>query len=90
MEIKYCQSCGMPLTDENLFGTNADNSKNQEYCCYCYKDGAFTQDVTMDEMIEHCAQFVEEFNKDSDTKYSRQEAIEQMKLYFPKLKRWQV
>ena len=25
---------------------------------YCYKDGQFLQDCTMDEMIEHCAQFV--------------------------------
>ena len=43
MEMKFCQSCGMPLTDEVL-GTNADGSKNEEYCIYCYKDGAFTGD----------------------------------------------
>ena len=29
-KIKYCQSCGMPLTDEVL-GTNADGSKNEDY-----------------------------------------------------------
>jgi hypothetical protein len=26
-DIKFCQSCGMPLTDDVL-GTNADGSKN--------------------------------------------------------------
>ena len=26
-EMKFCQSCGMPLNDE-LLGTNADGSKN--------------------------------------------------------------
>ena len=39
-EMKFCQSCGMPLTDDVL-GTNADGSKNEEYCMYCYKDGKF-------------------------------------------------
>ena len=39
METKFCQSCGMPLTPE-ILGTNADGSKNEEYCIYCYKDGA--------------------------------------------------
>ena len=74
MEQKFCQSCGMPLTEE-LFGTNADGSKNEEYCIYCYKDGKFLQDCTMEEMIGHCAQFVDEY-------------IAQMKMYFPLLKRW--
>ena len=85
--MKFCQSCGMPLTDEVL-GTNADGSKNEEYCMYCYKDGKFTQDCTMDEMIEHCAQFVGDFNKDSGQQLSKEEAIGQMKMYFPHLKRW--
>lgn len=56
-EQKFCQSCGMPLTNDVL-GTNADGSKNEDYCMYCYMDGQFLQDCTMDEMIEHCAQFV--------------------------------
>ena len=85
--MKFCQSCGMPLTDEVL-GTNADGSKNEEYCMYCYKDGKFTQDCTMDEMIEHCAKFVGEFNEGSGLQLTREEAIGQMKMFFPHLKRW--
>ena len=34
---KLCQSCAMPLTEESLLGTNADGTKNGEYCIYCYK-----------------------------------------------------
>lgn len=84
----FCQSCGMPLTVAEHYATNADGSTNKDYCCYCFKDGKFTQDCTMDEMIIHCAGFVEEFNKDSEKKLTKEEAIQQMKQYFPMLKRW--
>ena len=77
----------MPLTEE-LLGTNADGSKNEDYCIYCYKDGKFLQDCTMDEMIEHCAQFVDEVNKGLPQPITREEYIGQMKMYFPHLKRW--
>ena len=35
MEQKFCQSCGMPLTEE-ILGTNADGIKNEDHCIYCY------------------------------------------------------
>ena len=88
-EQNFCQSCGMPMLSAEQFGTETNGNPNADYCLYCYKDGAFSQDLTMDEMIEHCAQFVEEFNKDSEHKVTREEAIAQMKAYFPNLKRWQ-
>ena len=88
MEQKFCQSCGMPLSEEVL-GTQADGSQSEDYCKYCYADGKFTMDCTMDEMIAHCAQFVEEFNKDADVKVTREEAIARMRQFFPHLKRWQ-
>ena len=84
----FCQSCGMPMQTSDLFGTNEDGSANHEYCCYCYKNGAFVQDYTMDEMIDHCIKFLDEFNGACDTKFSKDEAIAQMRNYFPKLKRW--
>jgi len=56
MEEKYCQSCAMPMgADDEMYGTNADGKKNDEYCKYCFENGTFTSDCTMDEMIEHCA-----------------------------------
>ncbi|MDR2897495.1 MAG: zinc ribbon domain-containing protein [Spirochaetaceae bacterium] len=52
-EQKFCQSCGMPLETVGVIGTNADQSKNEDYCFYCFKDGAFTQDVTMESIIRN-------------------------------------
>jgi len=88
MEQKVCQSCGMPLQTTEEMGTNRDGSKNQEYCTYCYQQGAFTKDCTMDEMIETCCNYLDEFNKDSAKKFSKEEAIAAMKQFFPTLKRW--
>ena len=87
MEQRFCQSCGMPLTD-NVLGTNADGSKNEDYCMYCYKDGKFLQDCTMEEMIEHCAQFVNAVNEGLQKPITKEEYIGMMKTYFPQLKRW--
>ncbi len=87
MEMKFCQSCGMPLTSE-ILGTNADGSPNEDYCIYCYKDGKFTQDMTMEQMIDHCAQFTEEINKQSGQNLTREQAKEMMRQFFPHLKRW--
>ena len=75
MEIKFCQSCGMPLTNE-ILGTNADGSTNEDYCVYCYKDGKFAQDMTMEQMIDHCAQFTDEINKQSGQNLTKEQAKE--------------
>lgn len=88
MEQNFCQSCGMPLTEEH-FSKNQDGTQNTTYCSYCYKDGEFTSDVTMDEMINQCVQYLDEFNKDSEQKFTKEEAIAQMKQYFPKLQQRQ-
>ena len=86
-EMKFCQSCGMPQNDQVL-GTNADGSKNEDYCMYCYKDGAFTSDCTMDEMIDFCAQFVDEVNNNMPKPMTQEEYKGMMRQYFPTLKRW--
>lgn len=85
---RFCQSCGMPMQTTDQFGTNKNCSLNQEYCCYCYKDGTFIQDCTMDGMIEHCIKYLDEFNGACNTQLSKEEAIAEMKKHFPKLKRW--
>ena len=53
MEMKFCQSCGMPLTSNEVCGTNADGSLSADYCTYCYQNGKFTQDCTMDLSLIH-------------------------------------
>ncbi len=85
---QFCQSCGMPLVQNEDCGTNADGSINFDYCKYCYQGGKFLQDYTMDEMIEHCAQFVGAVNQGLEKPITKEEYIGTMKTYFPQLKRW--
>ncbi|MDU5144035.1 MAG: effector binding domain-containing protein [Paenibacillus dendritiformis] len=80
---RECQSCGMPLHSEEQLGTDKGNGKVQDYCIYCYEDGAFKQpDMTMEEMIEACVPFVVENGMEE------QAARAMLKNYLPTLKRW--
>ena len=85
---QFCQSCGMPLTSDDDCGTQADGSVQYDYCRYCYDHGRFTYDCTMEEMIERCSQFVDEVNKHLPQPITREQYKEQMRQYFPMLKRW--
>ena len=85
---QFSQSCGMPLTKNEDCGTNVDGSTNYDYCQYCYKDGNFLQECTMDEMIEHCSQFVDEVNKNMPKPMTKEEYKQMMQGFFPMLKRW--
>lgn len=87
MEQRYCQSCGMPLAETNA-GTNSDGSKSEDYCCYCFKDGAFIQDFNMSQMIEYCVQFTDQINEENGWNLTPQQAKAQMQQFFPTLKRW--
>ena len=89
MDQMFCQSCGMPLKDD-ILGTNADGTKSEEYCMYCYKDGAFTGDFNMEEMVQFCAQYVDEFNKNTGQKLNKEEYKEVLRKFYPSLKRWQL
>lgn len=88
-EMLFCQSCGMPMLQPDHFGTEADGSPNQEYCAYCYKDGNFTADCSMEEMIQFNAQFHDQMHGEDGHPYTREEAIAEMRKFFPMLKRWQ-
>ena len=85
---QFCQSCGMKLSRIEDFGTNEDGSTNFDYCQYCYKDGHFLQDVTMEGMIEHCAQFISEMNKMMPKPMTADEYRQMANAFFPMLKRW--
>ena len=88
MEAKFCQSCGMPMTETAHFGTEHNGVKSNDYCGYCYKNGAFTSDVTMEQMVDICLEYLDEFNKDSEHKFTKEEARAGMLEFFPTLKRW--
>lgn len=77
-----CQSCGMPMADESLFGTNADKSINSEYCKYCFTNGSFHKEETMAEMIETCIPFM------TQEGMAEADARRIMESTLPNLKRW--
>ena len=85
---QFCQSCGMPLTSKENCGTNADGSTNFDYCRYCFQAGKFTQDFTMDQMIEFCSEFIDEVNKGLPQPMTKEQYVQMMRGYFPMLKRW--
>ncbi len=77
-----CQSCGMPMTKPSEYGTEKDGRKSQKYCTYCYQNGRFTKDCTMEEMIDTNIKYAPEIYKDPDA--SRKLLGE----YLPTLERW--
>lgn len=83
-KLTFCQSCGMPLLDEASLGTNEDGTPNPDYCSYCYQQGDFTADLTMDEMIDTCVPFMTQAHPE----LSSRQAHEMMRLVLPTLKRW--
>lgn len=83
MNAVYCQSCGMPMNEEKIFGTEKDEGKSREYCVYCYEKGEFKQpNMTVEDMIDLCVPFMKEDGK------SEEEARTILTNFLPTLKRW--
>lgn len=78
-----CQSCAM-IMSQNDYGKNADGTTNEEYCKYCFPNGKFGKDETMEEMIESSIRF---WINDTDCK-TAEDARRKMLGIFPNLKRW--
>ena len=88
MRNMCCQSCAMPFWDsKEAHGTNADGSVNADYCGYCYQDGEFTNDCTMEEIIELCVA-LRVSHPDDEIKMSEGVAMDMMSSFIPTLKRW--
>ncbi len=80
---KLCQSCGMPMNkDPEHGGTNADGTKNETYCSYCFKSGEFTQaNFTAKEMQDFCVTKMKEMGYPKILAWILTRGI-------PKLERW--
>lgn len=87
-EMLICQSCGMPLENEKMKGTTKDGSISDEYCVYCFALGAFTAEMTMEEMIETNLEYLDEWNASIGANMTKEEATEQLRVFLPTLKRW--
>ena len=81
-ENRICQSCGMPMSEDDLLGKNKDGSINNDYCKYCYDNGKFIDNVTMEEYIDICSLYGEQAGMTND------EMKEYLTKLFPTLKRW--
>ena len=79
---KICQSCGMPIKNDDDLGFDEDGERNEFYCKYCYNNGEFIDNVTMEKYIEMCSQFGEQAGM------TNQQMKEYCTKLFPTLKRW--
>ncbi len=56
MPNNKCQSCSMPISKKEDYGTNADGSISKEFCRFCFQKGAFTEpNITLDGMVDKVA-----------------------------------
>ena len=81
----FCQSCGMPLQKAADFGTAVDGFRVNDYCSFCFQDGAFTApDITAEAMIDKCAGLMAQRGIMPDA-----QARAMMAEIVPRLRRWQ-
>lgn len=79
----FCQSCGMILTDPSELGTTSEGEATDDYCKWCYEQGEYTYETTMEAMIEDCAPRLAQ-----NTGMTLDEAVSLMGAVLPDLKRW--
>ncbi len=75
-----CQCCGMPLEDA-IIGRNKDGSLNEDYCQWCYADGAYTYS-NMDDLIDVCVGHM------AGEGFSEEQARAYLKQKLPTLNYW--
>ena len=83
MPEHYCESCGMYLSNPEEFGTDSAGHKTDHYCKWCYDQGRYTYETTMEAMIEDCAPRLAE-----NTGMTLDEAVSLMGAVLPQLERW--
>lgn len=77
-----CQSCGIPLEEDWIKGTEQNNIKSDLYCKFCYKNGHFI----------HPEINIEEMKKITETQMEKlalsPDFIKKVVAILPLLKRW--
>jgi hypothetical protein len=77
-----CQSCGIPLETEAVKGTEKNGLKSNEYCKYCYEDGAFKNPtMTLEDMKNNVKSIMKKLELKED-------AIQNILPILQTLKRW--
>ena len=75
-----CQCCGMPLEDSTL-SREPDGSFNEEYCKWCYADGAFKYS-SKEELIDLCVTHM------ASEQWSAEQVRAHMEAVVPQLSHW--
>lgn len=83
MPEHYCQSCGMMFTGPDQHGHEADGTETEDFCRWCYDQGSYTYETTMEEMIEDCAPHMAEHMG-----WSVDECASLLGAILPNLRRW--
>ncbi|WP_291289482.1 TipAS antibiotic-recognition domain-containing protein [Enorma sp.] len=83
MPEHYCQSCGMMFTAPGQHGHEADGSEAEDFCRWCYENGVYTYETSMDETIEDCAPRMAEAMG-----WTVDEAASLLGAVLPTLRRW--
>ena len=78
-----CQCCGMPLTEDGQISTEPDGAMNEDYCKWCYKDGAFAY-TSMQQLIDFCVPMLAEQHPELTAEQVRS----MMEAQLPRLKHW--
>lgn len=78
----------LDLTKVEYLGTNSDQTPSHEFCYYCLKDGEYTVDYSMQQMIDVWVKYTDKYNVYADTSYQPGELKEILCQRLPGLNRW--
>jgi len=73
----------MDLSDNKEWGKNADGTRTEKYCKYCFVNGSFWKEETLEEMVENCIPF--RLDEIPDIPTARETLLKEMS----ELERWQ-
>ncbi|WP_165043122.1 GyrI-like domain-containing protein [Dysgonomonas sp. ZJ709] len=88
MKEPICQSCGMSMAAIEHFGTNSNNSRSDDYCCFCFQKGKFTDDKSLDETIEDSISYFDDYQKIDGRFITKDEVALKERMKISALKRW--
>jgi hypothetical protein len=84
LDEQRCQSCGAILRSDSDCGTNTDRTLNHEYCHYCFLDGTYQDDCSLDTMLSIAEQVIGDVER-----LPAGEAAARARRIVPQLARWQ-
>ena len=76
----FCQCCGMPLED-GILSREPDGSYNEDYCKWCYTDGAFTY-TSPEQLIDFCVEHM------ASEQWPAEQVRAHMEAVVPQLAHW--